>query len=168
VVEEISRDNPKLSRFVTLSPAPNFAQWLRGERAKDNSHVVDAADRAALEALDSEGWWQLPDQREQVEEPLMRAAAYYFLHAKNARGTPVDAVARFHLGNGARLEQVNFLGDASEKGIKQSHGVMVNYLYDLEYIERNHEAYAQNRAIAASGSVKRMVRTAPAELVPLD
>ena len=82
----------------------------------------------------------------------MRAAAYYFLHARNARGTPVDAVARFHLGNGARLEQINFLGDASEKGIEQAHGMMVNYLYDLDYIERNHEAYAQNRAIAASSA----------------
>jgi malonyl-CoA decarboxylase len=130
--------------------------------------VLDAADRAALENLDSEGWWQMPDQREAVQDPLMRAAAYYFLHARNARGTPVDAVARFHLGNGARLEQINFLGDASEKGIQQAHGMMVNYLYDLDYIERNHEAYAQNRAIAASSTVRRMVRAAPAELVPLD
>jgi len=71
------------------------------------------------------------------------------------------------LGNGARLEQINFLGDASEKGIQQAHGMMVNYLYDLEYIERNHEAYAQNRAIAASSAVKRLVRAAPAELVPI-
>ena len=109
----------------------------------------------------------MPDLREPVREPLMRAAAYYFLHARNARGTPVDAVARFHLGNGARLEQINFLGDASEKGIRQAHGMMVNYLYDLEYIESNHEAYAQNRAIAAASAVKRLVRAAPAELVPL-
>jgi malonyl-CoA decarboxylase len=110
----------------------------------------------------------MPDQREAVQDPLMRAAAYYFLHARTPRGAPVDAVARFHLGNGARLEQINFLGDASEKGIQQAHGMMVNYLYDLDYIERNHEAYAQNRAIAASSAVRRLVRAAPAELVPLD
>lgn len=167
VVEEISRDNPRLSTFVTLSPAPNFAGWLRRERANEKSIVIDAADRAALDNLDVEGWWQVPDLREPVQDPLMRAAAFYFLHARNARGTPVDAVARFHLGNGARLEQINFLGDASEKGIGQAHGVMVNYLYDLEYIERNHEAYAQSRVIAASSGVKRLVRAAPAELVPM-
>ena len=74
----------------------------------------------ALGNLDIDGWWQQPDLVESVKEPLMRAAAYYFLHARNARGTPVDAVARFHLGNGARLEQINFLGDASEKGIAQA------------------------------------------------
>ncbi len=168
VVEEISRDYSRLSRFVTLSPTPNFAEWLRRERLNEQSIVIDAHDRAALETLDKEGWWQAPDQRDLVREPLTRAAAYYFLHARNARGTPVDAVARFHLGNGARLEQINFMGDTSEKGIRQAHGMMVNYLYDLEYIERNHEAYAQNRAIAAASSVKRLVRAAPAELVPLD
>ncbi len=167
VVEEISRDNPRLSTFVTLSPTPNFAEWLRRERGNEQSIVLDAEDRMALENLDIDGWWQQPDLREQVEEPLMRAAAYYFLHARNPRGTPVDAVARFHLGNGARLEQINFLGDTSEKGIEQAHGMMVNYLYDLDYIERNHEAYAQNRTIAASNNVKRLVRTAPAELVPV-
>ena len=168
VVEEISRDNPRLSTFVTLSPTPNFAAWLRREHDNEQSIVLDAEDRMVLGNLDIDGWWQQPDLCEAVKDPLMRAAAYYFLHARNARGTPVDAVARFHLGNGARLEQINFLGDTSDKGIQQAHGMMVNYLYDLDYIERNHEAYAQNRAIAASSAVKRLVRTAPAELVPID
>ena len=167
VVEEISRDMPRLSRFVTLSPAPNFAEWLRRERGVDKSIALTSEDRALLENLDVEGWWQHPDFREPVREPLMRAAAYYFLRAKTARGTPADAVARFHLGNGARLEQINFLGDGSEKGLRQSHGIMVNYLYDLAYIEQNHEAYAQHRTIAVSGSVKRMVRAVPVELVPV-
>ncbi|GIK82067.1 MAG: malonyl-CoA decarboxylase [Pseudorhodoplanes sp.] len=167
VVEEVSRDMPRLSRFVTLSPAPNFAEWLRRERNAEKSLALSNEDRALLENLDIEGWWQHPDFSEPVREPLMRAAAYYFLRAKTPRGTPVDAVARFHLGNGARLEQIDFLGDGSEKGIRQSHGIMVNYLYDLDYIEQNHEAYAQHRSIAASGSVKRMVRSAPVELVPV-
>jgi len=67
-------------------------------------------------------------------EPL---AAYYFLKAKNPRGKPVDPVARFHLGNGARLEQINWLGDTSTKGLRESAGVMVNYLYQLDDIEKN-------------------------------
>lgn len=167
VVEEISRDNARLSTFVTLSPAPGFAAWLRREREIENSAVLSAEDRAALADLDVQGWWQMPKTREPVEDALIRAAAYYFLHAKNARGLPADPVARFHLGNGARLERLNFLGDATENGIHQAYGVMVNYLYDLEDIERNHEAFAQNRAIVASNAVKRLVRGGPAELVPL-
>jgi malonyl-CoA decarboxylase len=167
VVEEISRDMPNLSTFVTLSPAPGFAAWLRRERDIENSHVLSTADREALNNLDIAGWWQVPKTREPVEDPLMRAAAYYFLHAKNKRGMPADPVARFHLGNGARLERLNFLGDGSENGIRQACGVMVNYLYNLDDIEKNHEALAQNRTVVASSAVKRLVRAAPAELVPL-
>ena len=78
-----------------------------------------------------------------MQEPLLRAAAWYFLRARNRRGLPVDAVARFHLGNGARLERLNWLGRrAATSGIAQSYGLMVNYLYDLDDIEKNHEAYA--------------------------
>ena len=104
---------------------------------------MTAEDRAALADLDTEGWWQLEKTREPVREALMRAAAWYFLHARNSRGAPVDPVARFHLGNGARLEQINFLADGSENGLRQSHGLMVNYHYDLDDIEKNHEAYAE-------------------------
>ena len=78
-----------------------------------------------------------------MREPLLRAAACYYLRArKNRRGLPLDAVARFHLGNGARLERLNWLADA-ERALRQSHGLMVNYLYDLDDIEKNHEAYAE-------------------------
>jgi malonyl-CoA decarboxylase len=167
VVEEISRDIPRLSTFVTLSPAPGFAAWLRREREKDDSKILPAEDREALNNLETEGWWQVPKTRERVEAALMRAAAYYFLHGKNKRGLPADPVARFHLGNGARLERINFLGDGSENGIRQAYGVMVNYLYSLDDIEQNHEAFAQHRTVVASNAVKRMVRAAPTELVPL-
>ncbi len=85
--------------------------------------------------------------------------------ARTARGLPVDAVARFHLGNGARLERINWLGDTSERAIKQAHGMMVNYLYDLDEIEKNHEAYAEGRTVVASPNVQRLVK-APLELVP--
>lgn len=167
VVEEISRDIPKLSTFVTLSPAPGFAGWLRREREIENSRVIGPEDREALNNLDVDGWWQVPKTRDPVQDALMRAAAYYFLHAKNKRGLPADPVARFHLGNGARLERLNFLGDGTENGIRQAYGLMVNYLYNLDDIEKNHEALAQNRTVVASNAVKRLVRTAPAELVPL-
>jgi malonyl-CoA decarboxylase len=167
VVEDICRDNPRLSTFVTLSPAPGFHHWLQRERKAEASSVLTEEDRLALAHLDTPGWWQVPKTREPVQDPLMRAAAWYFLHARGGRGAPVDPVARFHLGNGARLERLNWLADTSEKGINQSCGIMVNYLYDLEDIEKNHEAYAENRTIAASSTVKRLARAPAMALVPV-
>src|SRR3954454_4675108 len=73
-------------------------------------------------------------------------------------GKPLDPLARFHLGNGARLERLNFLGDTSAKALKQSYGLMVNYLYDLDTIEKHHEAYANNGTVTASGAVQRALK----------
>jgi malonyl-CoA decarboxylase len=167
VVEEISRENSRLQTFVTLSPAPDFAAWLDRERKTENSNALSAEDREQLAALDRPGWWRDTELQQAVQEPLLRAAAWYFLRARNRRGLPLDAVARFHLGNGARLERLNWLADTTEKGIAQSYGLMVNYLYDLDDIEKNHEAYAEGRAIAASGAIRKLIRKAAAELVPV-
>jgi malonyl-CoA decarboxylase len=167
VVQEICRENPRLQTFVTLSPAPDFASWLARERANEGSAALSPEDRAALAGLDRQGWWQLADVREPMHEPLLRAAAWYFMRARNRRGLPLDPVARFHLGNGARLERLNWLADATEKGIDQSHGLMVNYLYDIDHIEKNHEAYAEGHNVVAASAVRRLLRKAAAtELVP--
>jgi malonyl-CoA decarboxylase len=166
VVEEISRELPKLSTFVTLSPVTNFADWLKHERAQENSTALNEADKALFVALDDPNWSRSPEAAERLQGPLMRAAAWYFLRARNGRGLPVDAVARFHLGNGARLERVNWLADTSDKAIAQADGLMVNYLYDLDDIEANHEAYAESRTVVASGAVQRLLRP-PLELVPV-
>jgi malonyl-CoA decarboxylase len=169
VVEEVSREFTRLSTFVTLSPVPNFAEWLRRERAEENSQALNAYDKQALAGLDAEGWWKDPGAAEDLREPVLRAAAWYFLHARNRRGAPMNSVARFHLGNGARLERLNWLGDTSERALRQSLGLMVNYLYDLDHIERNHEAYAEQRTVVASAAVTRLAR-APApspELAPV-
>ncbi|MGH8515271.1 MAG: malonyl-CoA decarboxylase domain-containing protein, partial [Gammaproteobacteria bacterium] len=110
-------------------------------------------------------WWRQEAAAETVREPLLRAAAWYYLRARSARGTPLDSVARFHLGNGARLERLNFLADTSERALQQSQGLMANYLYDLEHIEQNHEAYAQQHAIVAASAVTRLVRVPAREPV---
>ncbi len=168
VVEEISKANSRLETFVTLSPVPGFASWLRRERASGVSRALTQEDLDALSNLDIEGWWQVPETRAPVEEPLMKAAAWYFLYAKNPRGLPADPVARFHLGNGARLEKMHFLADSSENGMKQSYGVMVNYLYDPDDIEKNHEAFAENRVVVAANAIRRMARPGPTgDVVPL-
>ncbi|MNE68331.1 Malonyl-CoA decarboxylase (MCD) [compost metagenome] len=85
----------------------------------------------------------------------MALAAEYFLNAKNAEGRPLDPVARFHLGNGARLERLNWRGDLSATGLRQAAGLMVNYRYELRQIEKNHEAYANQGTVMASPEVKR-------------
>ncbi|MGB6538941.1 MAG: malonyl-CoA decarboxylase [Xanthobacteraceae bacterium] len=167
VVEEVSREMKRVSTFVTLSPAPSFADWLKRERAKESSPTLDEDDRAALGALDDAEWWRKPRVAEALREPLLRAAAWYYLRARNARGLPVDAVARFHLGNGARLERLDWLGDVSERALAQSYGLMVNYLYDLDYIERNHEVYAQQHAVVAASAVNRLIRSPALDIVPV-
>jgi malonyl-CoA decarboxylase len=166
VVEEICREMPKLATFVTLSPVTNFAAWLKLERAQDNSTALNEADKALFAALDEPDWWRAEETAARLQDPLMRAAAWYFLRARNGRGLPVDAVARFHLGNGARLERINWLADTSERAMAQGHGLMVNYQYDLDDIEKNHEAYAESRTVVASSAVQKWLRPA-LELVPV-
>jgi malonyl-CoA decarboxylase len=168
VVEEVSRQIPRISTLVTLSPAPNFAEWLKRERASEASIALDEEDREALKALDRLDWWRNEATAEAVREPLLRAAAWYYLRARTPRGTPRDSVARFHLGNGARLERLDFLADTSERALRQSHGLMVNYLYDLDHIERNHETYAQQHAIVAAGAITRLVRAPVRDVVPVE
>ena len=166
VVEEICREMPKLATFVTLSPVTDFASWLKRERAEANSAALTESDKSALAALDSPGWWRDAETASRLEEPVRRAAAWYFLRARTQRGLPVDAVARFHLGNGARLERINWLADTSDKAMAQAHGLMVNYRYELDDIEKNHEAYAEGRTVVAAGAVQRLLRP-PLELVPI-
>jgi malonyl-CoA decarboxylase len=168
VVEEICREIPRLSTFVTLSPAPSFAEWLRRERHAEASAALRPEDKPLLAPLDREDWWQIPAMAEKVREPLLRAAAWYYLHARTPRGLPRDPVARFHLGNGARLERMNFLADTSQKALRQSHGLMVNYLYDLDDIEKNHEAFAEHRTVVASSAVTKFDRGPALQLVAVD
>jgi malonyl-CoA decarboxylase len=158
VVENLKRELPNLKTFVTLSPVPGFARWLERERKMEETARLDPAAKEALMVLDEPGWNDDPEKAEKVRTVLLSTVAYYFLKAKDPKGRLVDPVARFHLGNGARLERLNFLGDVSSKGLKQAHGLMVNYLYALDEIEKNHEAYAEKGTVAASPMVRKALR----------
>jgi malonyl-CoA decarboxylase len=158
VVETLKRDLPRLTTFVTLSPAPGFARWLAGARRAHDGSVLTLGDLAALSALDQEDWPKSDFPAESLREALLAAAAHYYLEAKSPSGRPLDPVARFHLGNGARLERLNWPGDMSEKGLREAHGLMVNYLYKLDDIEANHEAFAARSEVVASGAVRRLLR----------
>ncbi|TXM75558.1 MCD, Malonyl-CoA decarboxylase MCD [Methylobacterium sp. WL69] len=169
VVEDLAREIPTLKTFVTLSPVPGFATWLDRERRADAPQGLTHEDVEALRAIDEPDWFSDKAKAEAVRKAMIPAAAAYFFRAKNERGKPLDPVARFHLGNGARLERLNFLGDVSPKGLGQSRGLMVNYLYDLSAIEKNHETYANLGTVAASSAVSRELRNnlPPARAVAL-
>jgi malonyl-CoA decarboxylase len=158
VAEELAKEHPSLKTFVTLSPVPHFARWLDRVRADAAAGIVTAADRTALASLNNPEWVDEPAVEIVLKPTLMALAAHYFLLAKTADGRPVDPVARFHLGNGARLERINWLGDASGKGLAEAHGLMVNYRYELKEIEANHEAYANEGTVVASRAVKSLLR----------
>jgi len=160
VVEELARSFPGLKTFVTLSPVPGFRRWVEAQRHSDPPTALNEGDEAILADLDDDDWADDPARAEAARPVLMRLAAQYFLKARTGRGTPPDPVARFHLGNGARLEQLDFLGDPSPKGLAASYGLMVNYLYDPKTIERHHEAYANTGEVAASQAVRRWLRGA--------
>jgi len=155
VVEELRRELPRLENFVTLSPVPGFMKWLK---QADDVPVHDE-ERALLAHLDEPDWFNNAEQAAQLRAVVEPLAAHYFLKARTTKGRMIDSVARFHLGNGARLERIDWLGDLSPKGLRESAGIMANYLYRLEDIEKNHEAYANQGEVIASSAVKKLLKT---------
>ena len=158
VVDLLKRELPGLRSFVTLSPVPGFMGWLRRERSARASTWLTEQDRQTIAAIDEPGWTQAPAKVRALRPVLTAALAEYLLRARDSKGRPIDPVARFHLNNGARLERVNWLGDLSDKGMQQAAGFMVNYLYDIAQIERNHEAFAREGRVIASRAVERLLR----------
>jgi malonyl-CoA decarboxylase len=157
VVQELKQELPQLKHFVTLSPVPGFAHWL-GER-RDDDTLPDEL-RQVLHELDAPDWHLDPAESERLKTVVKPLAARYLVEEKNARGLPLNPVARFHLGNGAELHRINWLGDTSPKGLKQAAGLMVNYLYVLDDIERNHENYTANATVVCSSEVRDLNRRA--------
>jgi len=128
VAYKLKQENEGLNRFVTLSPAPDFTKWLK-EKSRD-------------EDLD--------------EDSLLKQALIYLIDSDREDGLPNDPVAKFHLGNGAILERINLNSDLSSKGINQSKGVMINYLYNLNLLEKNHELFFKTKAVQQSDGIKSL------------
>ena len=114
----------------------------------------------ALKLLESPDWFKQPKLARTTRSQLLPLTAFYLLHAR-AGSEPADAAARFHLGNGARLERLNWFADTSEQGMQESAGLMVNYSYRLEQVERNHEIYFEERRVVASHELSRLARNCP-------
>ncbi len=170
VADDLRSRFPRLNQFVTLSPIPGFGRWLAGLTAEAFEAAASPANRAALaKAAGSEdpavlqsflagtGWAEDPEVSGSIEKPLTALVAHYL--AREKRGTrPLDPVARFHLGNGARIERINWLANNSAGGLAQSAGLMVNYAYRLEEVEKNHEGFAESGEIALSSETKRLLK----------
>lgn len=162
VIDDLRRDFPRLKTFATLSPLPQLANWI-----KRHPEIL-AKVRCPLnaETLTIGDWAKDAKQARTLRDPLLRLAGRYLLQAKQPRkktddesgDSPFDAVSRFHLANGARIEQLNYLADNSVKGFKQSFGLMVNYYYDLGELEGNVEAYTASGEIATSAAIRRLAR----------
>ena len=152
MAEDLGREFPRLRKFATLSPVPGFRRWLttiaptlvNGRRSRDLGELLERVGQDPRTAV---------QQNHQSE--LMTLCAYYLLQAK--KGTkPLDPVARFHLANGARLERLNWGADLSTSGLANAFGLMVNYVYALSDLERNHEAYAQQARVVASREIEKL------------
>ncbi|MFY0692209.1 MAG: malonyl-CoA decarboxylase [Paracoccaceae bacterium] len=144
VADELSQALPQIETFVTLSPIPGLMRWLSG--LNDTPIAQRLTDGTGSDA------------------ELREMAAHYLLTERNASGAARDPVARFHLGNGAQIHAVHAQADLTEKGQAQSGGAMVNYLYDLTQIEKNHETYVQGDAVPASKAVTALAHAAKAHL----
>jgi malonyl-CoA decarboxylase len=152
VVEDLQAEFPQLQRFSTLSPAPGFRRWLTQQLADESD-----PDAALLPKLARDGWWRDGDQSEPLRADLMRLCATY-LTQRPSSGNRIDPVARFHLGNGARLERINWLANTAPRAIQESFGIMVNYLYDHDSIEDNREAFARDGTIVRSPEVDALTQ----------
>ena len=167
VVETLTQEFPRLRTFATLSPIPGFRAWL----SKNAGAMLDRLDDKRRSELGRAVGFEPPqathflaavdkpldlDAKSPVRQMLLECAAPY-LAREMVDGKPVDAVARFHLGNGARVERLNWAGDPSAKGLKQSYGLMVNYLYDLKRIDKHRSLLAQGK-VPASGDIDSLCR----------
>ena len=170
VAEQLARDLPNIKDFATLSPVPGLRRHV-DERLKNEGDAVlthgeisslvpvtnEAAGAAAVRhLLDRPVWWEVP-AIDKALRPILTRMAARFLTTTDERGRALDRVAHFHLGNGAIVERLNWLGDTSANGFKQSYGMMVNYRYKLSDVDANHEAYATGRVVA-SRDVRALAR----------
>jgi len=147
VVEDISREFPRIRKFATVSPVPGFREWLAA-----NPELA-----GLRSSLDQPRWWEHTGLSEELRAQLVPLCARYLLQAKQGR-EPLDPVARFHLRNGARLERINWLGDTSAAGMQRSAGLMVNYFYRLTELEKNHETYTRDYHIVAASEIESLAR----------
>jgi len=172
VVQELSRELPRIRTFATLSPLPGFMRWLGARDGAFVDRVAEEDERGGIRALGGSDdtaialkailarpdWIEDPVVRNAIGRALVRLCGHYLVEAR-PDGQPIDPVARFHLKNGARLERINWAADTSQSGLRQAAGLMVNYRYLLDEMDNNHEAYMRSGRLALSSDMKSLVRS---------
>jgi len=173
VVAELRDEFDNLKTFATLSPISGFKKWLDQQFSDGDPKLLLPAERKAIKAasgkdtgskgalkelLNTNGWHKDEDVAEALKAPMMRLCARYLVEEKRSGDKALNPVAHFHLSNGARVERLNWLGDTSANGLKQSLGMMVNYQYHLTKIEENHEDYTSRGKVAVSNAVKAILK----------
>ncbi len=183
VVDSLAADFKGLTTFATLSPVPGFMKWLKGQLAEGEPDLLRSGEQKALQAahdgpdgaesilislLEAPEWHLDKTKTKALRRPLMRLCSRYLMEEKRpgrqgakasfTAGFALDRVAHFHLRNGARMERLNWMADTSPKGLEQSGGMMVNYVYALDDIEANHEAYVSNRIVVASSGMRNRLK----------
>lgn len=153
VAQRLGEEFPRIKTFSTLSPIPGFVSWL-SESAE--CRALPAVQRAA-QTLATPDWHKQPAVADALQKTLVPLCAYYLLNAVRD-DSPADPVARFHIGNGARAERLNWLADTSPRGLKNCAGMMINYVYHLDQIEDNHELYVKEHRVAATHELRRLAR----------
>ena len=149
VVQELQSEFPSIKTFVTLSPIPGFSRWLEQDLETDPAALRELKDEVARLGTD-------PVVVTEHADEVKKCVLNYLLQVKRGK-YPADLVARFHLGNGASIHKVHTGADLSEKGVRQARGAMVNYLYDLDSIETNHERYAIDGVIQFNDKLKTLL-----------
>jgi malonyl-CoA decarboxylase len=172
VVDQLSRELPNINTFATLSPIPGFRRWLDRVVTDGSLSILSAENSAAVMALCpgksaeaavndvlSRYEWHKDDElASALKDPLQKLAAHYLINEKHSSGTAKNSVAHFHLNNGAIIAQIDWLADTSERGIKESAGMMINYLYKLKTIDNNHESYRAGEDVIASTRVRSLLK----------
>lgn len=174
VVDELAGEFKNLKTFATLSPIPGFRAWLDRKLSEPGTDMeaewLTPNDRKALAArtgnepaslktlLQTPDWFKKPELAKALKPALPRLCASYLAKEKREGGVAYDRVAHFHLSNGARIERLNWLADTSENGLRQSAGMMVNYLYKLNDIEANHEAYRGEGKVMTSSAIRALLK----------
>ena len=158
VVDQLRLELPQLKTFCTLSPVPGLAHWL-AKAPPAEGPWAGARERAAawIAQQGTPTAESLQHMDKALQADFASLCAHYLVHQSHA--PLADPVARFHLDNGARLERINFAADLSRKGLKQSFGLMVNYLYEVTELEARHEQFAEKK-VSHSSTVKRLLKPA--------
>ena len=157
VVFEIQEELPNIKNFGTLSPIPGFRDWFSYLEDNKIKNIVGNIPIENIKFLKSPDLKPGDPRIVSNKDALLKLVSNYLINEKNHKKLPVNDVCRFHLGNGAIIDDIIINANVSEVGLNRSFGVMVNYLYELKSIEKNHEDYINNKKVIVSDKVKKLI-----------